>query len=185
MTSSSPALGLAFASESNVVALAQAGDRGAFEELVRRRHAFIRNLLRRLSRDPSLADDLAQETFLQAWRRLPQLRVLATFGAWLRQVAINVWLQHVRNQESFSTLHEELASAQISPTSGVGFDLELALAHLAPQARLCVVLAYHEGMSHGEIAAATQLPLGTIKSHITRGTKQLREVLQDYDRSTP
>jgi RNA polymerase sigma factor (sigma-70 family) len=178
-------MGLAFASESNIVALAQAGDRRAFEQLVHRRHASIRNLLRRLSRDASLADDLAQETFLQAWRRLSGLRSHATFGAWLRQIAINIWLQHVRSRESLSPLSEDDAGVDVSGVSGVTLDLEAALSHLAPAARLCVVLAYHEGMSHGEIAAATQLPLGTVKSHVLRGAQQLRDLLQDYERSTP
>jgi RNA polymerase sigma-70 factor (ECF subfamily) len=113
------------------------------------------------------------------------LRVHATFGAWLRQVAVNVWLQHVRARESFTTLHEDDSIVAVSSTQGVTLDLEAALAQLAPQARLCVVLAYHEGMSHGEIAAATQLPLGTVKSHVLRGAQQLRDLLQDYERSTP
>jgi RNA polymerase sigma-70 factor (ECF subfamily) len=51
---------------------------------------------------------------------------------------------------------------------------------LAPAVRLCIVLSYHEGMSHGEIAATTQLPLGTVKSHIARGTARLRELLAAY-----
>jgi RNA polymerase sigma-70 factor, ECF subfamily len=185
VTSSSPALGLAFANESSVVVLAQAGDRRAFEELVNRRHASIRGLLRRLSRDAALADDLAQETFLQAWRRLSLLRTPATFGAWLRQVAINIWLQQVRSHESFSPLHDEDSGTDEGSAQTMTFDLEAALAHLAPPARLCVVLAYHEGMSHSEIASATQLPLGTVKSHVLRGAQQLRDLLQEYERRTP
>jgi DNA-directed RNA polymerase specialized sigma24 family protein len=52
---------------------------------------------------------------------------------------------------------------------------------LSPSVRLCVVLAYHEGMSHGEIASLTQIPLGTVKSHIARGAARLRELLAAYD----
>ena len=71
MTSRSAPLALGEVAEASVVALAMNGDAAAFCELVRRRQAGLRNLLRRLSRDPALADDLAQQAFLKAWRALP------------------------------------------------------------------------------------------------------------------
>jgi RNA polymerase sigma-70 factor, ECF subfamily len=94
---SSEALGSA--AEAVVVALAQSGDRAGFEELIRRRQVSTRQLLRRLSRDSSLADDLAQNMFLIAWRRLRSLREPAAFGAWLRQITVNEWLMHVRSRD--------------------------------------------------------------------------------------
>ena len=60
-------------------------------------------------------------------------------------------------------------------------DLDRALAQLAPDERLCIVLAYSEGMSHGEISALTALPLGTVKSHIRRGGERLRALLDAYE----
>ena len=63
---------------------------------------------------------------------------------------------------------------------GEQLDLDAASMKLAPAARLCVVLPYHEGLSHSEISAATSIPLGTVKSHVTRGASQLRETLKDY-----
>ena len=181
MTSSSPALGLAFAEETSIVALAQAGDERAFAELVHRRQSFVRNLLRRLSRDASLADDLAQETFLHAWRQLSRLRAHGAFGGWLRQIAITIWLQQIRRQEAFTVIRAELPTTCPS-NAGMSVDLDTALAQLAPEARLCIVLSYHEGLSHGEIAAATGLALGTVKSHIVRGAARLKELLKAYDR---
>jgi DNA-directed RNA polymerase specialized sigma24 family protein len=59
-------------------------------------------------------------------------------------------------------------------------DLDAALSTLPPDMRLCVVLAYNEGMSHPEIVALTGAPLGTVKSHIARGAARLREILADY-----
>jgi RNA polymerase sigma-70 factor (ECF subfamily) len=59
-------------------------------------------------------------------------------------------------------------------------DLDAALAMLPPDARLCVVLAYSEGMSHAEISGSTGMPLGTVKSHVTRGAARLRELLHAY-----
>ncbi len=182
MNRDSPADRLVNAAEAGVVALARAGDREAFAELVRRRQTYVRALLRRLSRDAALADDLSQEAFLQVWRQLHRLRAVAAFGGWLRQVVVNTWLQHVRRRDAVSVL--EPASDEfrvIGCGEGEAVDLQAALAALAPLARLCIVLAYHEGMSHGEIAAATSLPLGTVKSHITRGTASLRAMLAAYD----
>jgi RNA polymerase sigma-70 factor, ECF subfamily len=178
---------LSGAAEAAVVALAMSGDRDAFCELVRRRQVWLRGLLRRLCRDPSLADDLGQQVLLQAWRTLPTLRSVAAFGGWLRRLAINTWLAHRRSAaaSALDPLPQELpASVTLIPAAGERFDLDRALAHLAQDERLCVVLAYSEGMSHAEISAATSLPLGTVKSHIRRGTERLRGLLHAYQPSS-
>lgn len=183
MTHAAPAASLAQAAESTVVALAMSGDVAAFTELVRRRQSWLRNLLRRLARDPTLADDLAQQVLLQAWRSLPRLKSVAAFGAWLRRLALNAWLAEVRAAQppAVPMAAEELASAvAVAPAAGVELDLDRALARLAPDVRLCIVLAYSEGMSHGEISAVTGLPLGTVKSHVRRGAERLRALLQVY-----
>ncbi len=184
MTAASPVLALGQVAEATVVALAMNGDAAAFGELVRRRQSALRNLLRRLSRDSALADDLAQQTFLKAWRALPQLRSVGAFGAWLRRLAVNTWLEHVRAAPppAVAMSAEELATVPGGAASAdAQLDLDRALAHLAPQERLCVVLAYSEGMSHGEISSATALPLGTVKSHVRRGSERLRALLSAYD----
>lgn len=175
---------LASAAEASVVALACAGDQAAFEELVRRRQSSIRNLLCSLCRDMALADDLAQETFLQAWKHLRNLRVPNAFGGWLRKLAINAWRQHLRRKKDFDELIEGKGGDDVhAPSTVEGMDLNSALGTLAPSVRLCIVLSYQEGMSHSEIATVTQLPLGTVKSHIARGTARLRELLAAYDSS--
>jgi len=66
------------------------------------------------------------------------------------------------------------------PKTAERMDLDAALARLPAQVRLCVVLAYSEGMSHSEISQSTDLPLGTVKSHIARGAARLREWLHAY-----
>lgn len=171
------------AAEAVVVALAMGGDRSAFCELVWRRQSWLRNLLRRLSRDPALADDLAQQVFLKAWRSLPQLRSPGAFGGWLRRLAINTWLAEARAAAPSGSAHEpeELpAATAFMPAAAEQLDLDRALAKLTHTERLCVVLAYSEGLSHGEISAATALPLGTVKSHVRRGAQRLRVLLRAY-----
>lgn len=167
--------------EALVVSLARKGDRAAFEQLVHRRQAWIRNLLRRLSGDVTLADDLAQQTFLQAWRNIPRLQRTTHFGAWLKRIAVNTWLQHVRRNDPLRNAGElPEAGADETDPAGIAMDLDDALGELADNVRLCIVLAYHERMTHDEIAAITGLPLGTVKSHIRRGTARLRKLLAAY-----
>lgn len=168
-----------------VVGLAQNGDRGAFEELVRRRQSPVRNLMRRFCNEPALADDLAQQVFLQVWLRLRTLRRPEAFGAWLRRLAVSVWLQHLRKNDALRNATELSARYTASPQSpAMALDLDDALGSLPETMRLCLVLAYHEGMSHAEIAQATGMPLGTVKSHITRGASRLRQSLSAYDETT-
>ena len=174
------------AAEAVVVALAMGGDRNAFSELVWRRQSWLRNLLRRLCRDPALADDLAQQVFIKTWRSLPQLKAPAAFGGWLRRLAINTWLAEVRASNGVKSpceVEELPAAAAFVPTAAEQLDLDRALAKLTHSERLCVVLAYHEEMSHAEISAATALPLGTVKSHVRRGSQRLRVLLRAYEPS--
>ena len=156
--------------------LAALGDERAFTELVRRRQGTVRGMLRKLSGDAALADDLAQETFVQAWRTLAQLRNAGAFGGWLKQVAVRVWLQYARRTRLALDPLED-ADAVAAPHVAGGIDLQRALERLKPAQRLCVVLSYGEGLSHGEIADTTGWPLGTVKSHVARGGARLREWL--------
>jgi RNA polymerase sigma-70 factor, ECF subfamily len=173
---------LANAAEAAVIALAAAGDDAAFSELVRRRQSALRQFLRRLCKDHSLADDLAQQAFLSAWRSLPKLASAAAYWPWLRRVAINAWLQHVRRQrDSLASDERDLEDVPAATTAiEERLDLDAALAELPAIPRLCTVLAYSEGMSHAEISGVTGLPLGTVKSHITRGAARLRQRLRAY-----
>lgn len=170
------------AAEAAIVSLARLGDRACFEELVRRRQSHIRNLLRRLCRDPGLADDLSQQAFLDAWRRLASLREPDAFGAWLRRIAVNQWLQHLRRGRSAESAFDERCTVSIAVREPASeqIDLDRALEQLPAMVRLCIVLAHSEGMSHPEIAATLELPLGTVKSHIARGTARLRQTLAAY-----
>ncbi len=165
--------------EALVVGLARTGNRDAFAELVRRRQSWIRNLMLRCCGDTTLADDLAQKAFLQAWRKIAQLRQPRTFGAWLKRLAVNTWLQHLRRNDALSHTGEQDHDIR-ADTSGMSIDLDRALAMLPNDVRLCIVLSYHEGMTHPEIAALTRLPQGTVKSHIRRGTQRLQQLLSAY-----
>jgi len=168
--------------EALIVSLACKGDRVAFEELVTRRQSWIRNLLRRCSHDARLADDLSQQVFMQAWRKMRQLRAPDRFGPWIKRLAINEWLQYQRKNDVLRGAEREadIKVAQLDKTS-LALDLDRALAALPAPVSLCIVLSYHERLSHPEIAELTDMQLGTVKSHIRRGSEKLRKMLAAYD----
>lgn len=168
--------------EALIVGLARDGDRAAFEELVRRRQSSIRNLMRRCCNDDALADDLAQQVFLKVWLNIRSLREAKAFGGWLKRLAISIWLQQLRKNDALRGAEEfdEIDRAQYD-SKGLAMDLDQALATLPAEVRLCLVLSYHQGMAHGEIAEYTELPLGTVKSHINRGAERLRQLLVAYN----
>jgi RNA polymerase sigma-70 factor (ECF subfamily) len=172
---------LGAAAEAALAALAIGGDDSAYGELVRRRQAQIRELLRRLCRDPTLADDLAQQAFLQAWHRIRTLQAPGAFGVWLRKIAVSACLQHLRSPAGRARESAAVEEPIHEPPVAERLDLDRALSQLAPDVRLCIVLGYGERMSHREIAEAADLPLGTVKSHIARGAGRLRELLRAYE----
>ena len=167
--------------EALVVSFARRNDRRAFEELVVRRQAWIRGLMLRFCGNPALADDLSQQAFLQAWRNIPRLQRSDRFAAWLKRIAVTTWLQHLRRADPLSNADDaEEIGGTAEDAAAIGMDLDRALASLEDHARVCIVLAYHERMTHDEIAHATGLPLGTVKSHIRRGTARLQKALSAY-----
>jgi RNA polymerase sigma factor (sigma-70 family) len=173
------------AADPMIVALACAGDDGAFTEIIRRRHERVRRFMYYLCRQPSLGDDLAQMVFITAWQSLHQLRSAAAFDGWLKRIMVTTWLTEVRRRKLITEATDTQATVDTGGAIEKRMDLDAALARLSTDARLCVVLAYDEGLSHPEIVALTGLPLGTVKSHITRGAAQLRSLLAGYAEIEP
>ncbi len=172
---------LSKSTETVLVGLARTGNRDAFAELVSRRQTWIRNLMRRCCGNAQLADDLSQQLFLQAWRSIDQLHDAERFAPWLKRLAINTWLQHKRRNDPLEGAAEHTGTERVQhDTPGIAMDLDRALASLPDDVRLCIVLSYHERMTHSEIEDFTGMPLGTVKSHIRRGTQTLREQLSAY-----
>ena len=167
--------------EALIVNLARSGDRNAFAELVRRHQSSVRNLMRRFSRDNNLADDLAQQTFLRVWMNLKSLKEAKAFAGWLKKIAVSIWLQHLRKNDVLNFSEEwDDTERSSTETPALAMDLDQALSLLPEPVRLCLVLSYQEGMSHEEISKATELALGTTKSHIKRGSEKLRSLLAAY-----
>ena len=153
---------------------------GDFAALVRAHQSKVRGFLRRLTRgDTALADDLAQETFLEAHRKLAQYRGEGSFGSWLCGIAWSRFLmeRRKRKEEPLDEL-PETASADPAAASVAKLDLERAMARLSAEERAALTLCYALGHSHGEAAEILHLPLGTVKSHVLRGREKLKAMLE-------
>jgi len=159
---------------------AAAGDSASFGALVRLHQSKVRGFLRRLTRgDAALADDLAQETFLEAHRKVSQYRGEGSFGSWLCGIAWSRFLmeRRKRKEESLDTV-PEAGSVDAGPAMIARLDLERAMARLSPEERAALTLCYALGHSHGEAAEILSLPLGTVKSHVLRGREKLKAMLE-------
>ena len=169
-------------------------DQLAFAELVKRNQSNVRHSLRQLSNwNEALADDLAQETFIQAFKGLHKFNRKSKFSSWLYRIAHNQFLQHCRSnkaQKNFAEFadydaHELSNSAQYATrdehsesTSGqLQQQLAGLLAELQPERRSVLHLLLHRQCTHQEIANIMALPLGTVKTHITRGREFLQQQL--------
>lgn len=129
------------------------------------------------------ADDLAQDAFVKAWERLRDLETPAAFPGWFRRIAVTTFLMARRRQKAqFEVIDDASPIADEASTpenaAGAKIDLQRALARLSEPERLCVTLNHGEGLSHAEIVEMTGLPLGTVKSHVLRGTEKLRRLLE-------
>ncbi|MGD0143662.1 MAG: sigma-70 family RNA polymerase sigma factor [Rhizomicrobium sp.] len=169
-------------SDSDRLAQAAAkGDVGAFAELVRIHQGKLRAFLRRMSRgDHALADDLAQDTFLEAYRKMGQFRAEGSFAAWLFQIGYSRYLMHARKHK-LEPLEEPLESLRQSETAfHAKLDLETALAKLVPARRAALTLCFSQGYSHEEAAEIMGVPLGTLKSHVLRGREEIQTMLSAW-----
>jgi RNA polymerase sigma-70 factor (ECF subfamily) len=170
-----------------VAALAAAGERDAFGELVRRHGSAVRALLRRMGAEAALADDLAQDAFLAAYERIAEFRGEGAFAGWIKRIAARLYLKRWKRRARLDPVAEvDLDQASDDLRHGEGgaaqrLDLDSALATLSEAERLCVSLCYGAGLSHTETAQTLNVPLGTVKSHVKRGMDKLKQRLMADD----
>ena len=169
--------------DAELATLAQAGDRLAFGELVRRHGSGVRGLLRRMGAPAALADDVAQDAFLAAYERIAEFRGQGAFAGWIKRIAARLYLRRCRRQGRLAALdgHE---TAGATPgwvggeaSAGQRIDLDGALNALSAAERLCVSLCCGAGFTQAEAAETLKLPLGTVKSHVRRGLDKMKILL--------
>ncbi|MEP6942413.1 MAG: sigma-70 family RNA polymerase sigma factor [Betaproteobacteria bacterium] len=176
-------------SDAALIARAVIGDdRHAFGELVKRHQSAVRATLRKLTRgNAALADDLAQETFLLAYRNLKSFRQEARFSTWLYRIAYNAFLAEARKTRELQLPEamdiDEVMPEQPEQQAGVeraatmSIDLERAMIVLSDAERAAIVQCYHNDLTHEEAAHVLGCPVGTVKTHILRAKEKLRSRL--------
>jgi RNA polymerase sigma factor (sigma-70 family) len=166
--------------DEELVAAAQGGSANAFSRLVERHQQALRAFLRRACGDWAQADDLAQETFLAAWSQIGRLKAGASVRAWLCGIGYHKHLTAVRGAGR-ERVRAAAYEADRSPAAGAPPEdrmaLESAMADLPPDQRACVALCLAADFSHAEAAEALDMPLGTVKSHVSRGRARLLQAL--------
>ncbi len=171
----------------DLVVRAAAGDHDAFARLVERHHPRILALLERLSGCAEQALDLAQETFVSAYRHLSSFRHDSRFSTWLHSIACNHAASAARRRRPAASLDAANGSREpTAPAIDVARRLELAelrgriaeaLDNLDDRYRQVVVLSDMQGASYEEIAAVLDIPIGTVRSRLHRGRMELRALL--------
>lgn len=162
-------------------------DRAAFGELVRRHQSAVRRFLRHLAAgDAAEADDLAQETFIQAYRGLARFRSESSFSSWLLGIAHNHFrnARRRRREAAAEPAAMEPETALPSRASDLREDLSVALKKLDPDEQTALHLFYHQGLTQSEMATALGWPLGTVKTHLARGKDKLRILLRLWNPQT-
>jgi RNA polymerase sigma-70 factor (ECF subfamily) len=152
-------------------------DRSAFELLVRRHQSRLRSFLRRLARnDVARADDLAQDTFIKVYRGLHTYKGTAKFSSWLYRIAYTTFLNDQRKRYPTTEFDETEhgATADDAEQTDNELDIDRALQLLSIRQRAVFDLHYKKGMTHDEVASALDLPLGTVKSDLSRGHARLK-----------
>lgn len=164
--------------DSSLLVRARAGDTAAFESLVRAHQSSVFSIGLRMLNRRDAAEDLAQDVFLQLYRKLDSIESLEHLGFWLRRVAANLaidWLRRVAYTR-VAPLEDGVEVAAPQPDEDLLMDRELVrlLGELAPAARAVMVLRYQEDRDVAEIAAALDMPVNTVKSHIKRSLTAMR-----------
>lgn len=158
------------------------GDHDAFERLYRVHVDRIYGLALRMTGE-DLAEDLTQEVFIRAWKKLSSFRGDAQFGTWLHRLAVNHILSRrktVRRREARQVSGTGILDRALAPrrrASAEALDIETALKRLPPRAKEVFVLYDVEGFTHEEIAQMTGITTGTSKSQLHRARMLLRECL--------
>jgi RNA polymerase sigma-70 factor, ECF subfamily len=160
-------------------------DDRAYAELVKRYQSQLRYSLRQITGwDQALADDLAQETFIKAYRSLHQFRGDAKFFTWLYRIAYHCFLAQRRKLRPEEQIEDEsnIPDEGHDPAESIALhrDLARAMSVLSPEQRMALHLHLQRELTHEEVAEIMDCPLGTVKSHIQRGREKLKVQLGSW-----
>lgn len=171
--------------ERDLLARSRAGDLPAFERLVLIHQDRIYNLAYRITGNHEDASDAAQDAFVRAFQALARFREDAAFSTWLYRIASNAALDLVRRRPAAPPV--ELPVNHPGPDDPerdalrreIGRRVQCALANVSAEFRVAVVLRDLQGLSYEDVAHVLRVPVGTVRSRISRGREALRAQLTD------
>lgn len=162
-------------------------DEGAFGELIDRYKDLVYGLVWRLAPDRGQVDDLAQDVFLKIHRGLPYFRGEARLSTWIYRIVVNVCSEARGRSRPEVPLDAGRGAPPIEPAAPdaafAGIELrdrlEKAIAQLPEQYRLLIAAHHLRGVQYEALAETLGIPLGTVKTHLHRAKRRLREIMQD------
>ena len=174
-------------SDTELVGACVAGDRGAFDTLVRRHQRHVYQLCYRFVGNHEDASELAQDTFVRAYRALSSFKGDAAFGTWIHRIGVNLCLNRVSRK---TPQNEPLADVDRTPAAGEGAEaavirqeraarVRAAIAQLPDKQRATLILRTYQDLSHEEIAKVLGSTVGAAKTNLFHALRRLREILTD------
>ncbi|HRK35810.1 MAG TPA: RNA polymerase sigma factor [Candidatus Hydrogenedentes bacterium] len=161
----------------------RAGEVEAFSELVRRHERVVYNLSFRFMRDNALAEDMAQEAFLKAYRLLHGFRGGCSFSTWLYRVTSSVCLTELnrrkrRGEVELTPAHTNEAAAEAEEASDTPEMIRRCVTKLPERYATIVSMYYLQEVSYEDIAETMKIPMGTLKTWMHRARLQLRKIVE-------
>lgn len=177
---------LAAINETELVIRAQNGERSAFSDLVCIHAQGVMNVIYRMCGDAQIAEDAAQETFIQAWIHISSYHPNTSLRSWLYRIAVNAATDMLRKEKRIlpSALEDlQLKDPQPGPEALFSQEertalIQKAVLSLPDASRAVLVLREYEGLSYYEIANVLEIPIGTVMSRLNYARKLLREKLE-------
>jgi RNA polymerase sigma-70 factor (ECF subfamily) len=173
--------------DATLVVRAREGDVTAFEDLVRRYRVPVYRIAVRILNDPGSAADTAQEVFVTAWRRLPEVKAEQAFAAWLYRIVVTRAVSTLRAIRPCVPLDETAPARDRYPgpeehalADGLATALRCALNHLTPEQRACWILREMEGLSYEEVATILHTTPGAVRGRLHRARPQLAKELTSW-----
>jgi RNA polymerase sigma-70 factor (ECF subfamily) len=185
-------------SDHDLVVLAQKGSEKAYRELLGRYQRPVFSLIYRMVRDREQAEDLAQETFVRVFNNIDRYDPAYKFSSWIFKIATNLTIDWIRRKEvptvsidgsRYATSSDDIEASTITVESDdenpeellesreLGSQIEAAIGKLRPEYRQAIVLRHIDDLPYEDIAQIMALPLGTVKTYIHRGRKELQDML--------
>ena len=170
-------------SDAELVAFTLAGNPESFAQIVTRYQSLVCALTYSACGDLSRSEDLAQETFLRAYKNLRSSRGEARFSTWLYRIAYNCFREEARKRKELVGIDEAQLQAEHDPQTvdpALRHDLARALELLPVHERSAIVLCCQNGLSHDEASRVLDIPLGTVKTNVLRGREKLKKMLAGW-----